>query len=177
MVFQARGNGDDAKEHRAHFKRHGAAGRCLRCTWGRNMAAWLPELPAIRPEWASQIHDANPSLSSSWVQVKQNESGKYSLRCIACPLYKVRPGTAVHLRWLRQHHESRRHIRLMQRLLGLATGPTGLTMVGAPSAEEFLRIWKSSPHNLEEVGSMEKWHACVELSRFASCGMNQKGSC
>ena len=88
---------------------------------------------------------------------------EYVLGCLACPLFQSKLTEPYHLR---RHHGSRQHLIHAASLFGIALGPSGTCLLGAPAVEEFLAVWKAGADNQKVAGTgcrkkIAQMHECI----------------
>jgi hypothetical protein len=134
-----------------HYQTHRQAGKCIRCTWERNSCRWIPKLPAVLPDW--QHKGVSSQAPRTWVHIASGPDGDYTASCIACSDYGW-CGPRMDLACLARHHNSQGHRRQMMDYLGIAKGPHGEPISGAPPFQDFLKVWQARAHNhgLESLG-------------------------
>ena len=104
-----------------HYKRHKQPGKCVLCTWQRNIKRWTPKLPAILPEWEVAVRgkdDGKVQVGESWVRVRCGPKGHYRDVCVCCKQFRS-SSKGLDLQDLRKHHVSTKHRRAMMDMLGL----------------------------------------------------------
>ncbi len=162
MVFSLDGwQWPGQRDDHEHYKGHQQVGNCLRCTWARNSKRWVPRLPAVLPEWDVNVAVAAPK-TWVWIQRRQGEvedrrrKNRYVARCIVCDEFE-RVGPLDFAR-LDRHQRSESHQRQMMIHLGLARGPYGGCIAGAPPAADVMKVWQARVRNdgLESVGDRKK---------------------
>ena len=159
---------DSANEH---YKHHNQPGKCVLCTWQRNMKRWAPELPAILPEWAVAVRgkdDGKVQVGESWVRVRCGPKGHYRAVCVCCKQFRS-SSKGLDLQDLRKHHVSTKHRRAMMDMLGLKIGPHSLSISAAPPYYEFEQLWKSGLENPDGVACRKKCDKMRECLFEAIC--------
>ena len=154
-----------------HYKRHKQPGKCVLCTWQRNIKRWTPKLPAILPEWEVAVRgkdDGKVQVGESWVRVRLGQKGHYRAYCVCCKEFRS-SSTGLDLQDLRKHHVSTKHRRAMMDMVGLKQGPHSVSISAAPPYHEFEQVWKSGLENPSAVACRKKCDKMRECLFEAIC--------
>ncbi len=152
-----------------HFQNHKKPNTCVRCKWGKHKSAWGPKLHMICGSVIGVVaradYAATAASKASWVRVmKHEQDGVYEFRCGICPSFTSR---CVDFYLLRRHHQSKSHRRQVMNHLGLTVGPTGVPTATAPSAEEFINVWKAASKGSLHVNGMQS----CKVAQLQTCIM------
>jgi hypothetical protein len=117
---------------------------CSECRYIRNGHKWSNKLPCITTEMGVNSQMLPPEVAAvvagSWLVRQAGE--KFALGCIACKL-EFESQNLVLCNFTK-HHRSGKHVSTILNLCGQLAGPTGKTMAGSPSYDEFLKVWDSA---------------------------------
>ena len=132
-----------SRDHLGHYKRHRRPAKCAKCFWARHgfkLAKQLMLKDALPPECQSH---ATFNLDKTWVVVGRcpqagthSTKAKYVFKCSVCPGW-VDQCHLIQKDSLTKHHASKSHMLKLMEKCGLASGPTGMLIAGAPTVEEF----------------------------------------
>ena len=135
-----------SRNHFDHYKRHRKPAECARCFWGKHgfkLAKQFVLKDALLP--GCQPH-AKFNLDETWVVVGRPQAltdstkAKYVFKCSVCPDW-VDQCQLIQKDSLTKHHASKSHMWKLMEKCGLARGPTGMSIAGAPTVEEFKAAW------------------------------------
>jgi hypothetical protein len=114
---------------------------CNECTYIKHGHKWGKVLPCLMPDMGVSTDTLPPEVAvvvrGTWL-VRQ-PGKEFKIGCIVCKMdfeYKC-----LGLRNLQKHHQSDKHERCVLELCGQQKGPTGQSMTGAPSSDEFMKVW------------------------------------
>ena len=143
-----------SRNHFHHYQRHRKPRQCARCFWARHgfkLAKQLMLKDALPPECQSH---AKFNLDKTWVVVGRrcpqpltdSTKAKYVFKCSVCPDW-VDQCHVIQKDSLTKHHTSKSHKLHLMEKCGLASGPTGMSIAGAPTVEEFKAAWIAAGEN------------------------------
>ena len=140
-----------------HLQRHRQPRHCVRCKWAKHKAVYKPRL-LLDVGAGVEGTDIDPALMSmTWVRIVKNPAdGVYEFRCVCCKTFASRNRD---FQILNRHHMSKGHRLQVAKYLGLAVGPRGGFIGGAPPAALFKRVWESAPRGQTGVEGASRFKA------------------
>ncbi len=153
-----------------HFQNHKKPNACARCNWGKHKTQWKPKLLLICGSVAEAAATAHVVVDvtskASWVRVVTHERDSvYEFRCAICTSFSSR---YVDFHTLRRHHHCKAHVGQVMNHVGLTVGPSGVPTATAPTAIEFISVWKAASDGSLHVDGMQE----TKASQLQTCIMN-----